>query len=161
VARTRLAVVSVCLWDGWGWTVRGGDGGWTLDREDHPASDVPLLSSAPPAWATPGVRDRSRDLPSEAHAPKVVIPNRAYFLFHGTVVEIGDWGAVQVPGEHPADVPAPAFIWPADHAWCIANDVDPHWAGIGVDTATIDQLLADPRLDVVLADPREAQPEYR
>jgi hypothetical protein len=39
--------------------------------------------------------------------------------------------------------------------------VDPHWAGIGADTATIDQLVADPRLDVVLADPREAQPEYR
>lgn len=37
----------VCLWDGWGWTIRGGDGAWTLAREDRPASDVPLLASPP------------------------------------------------------------------------------------------------------------------
>ncbi|MDQ3415537.1 MAG: hypothetical protein M3474_00185 [Actinomycetota bacterium] len=109
----------------------------------------------------PGVRDRSADLPSEPHAPKVVIPNRAYFLFHGTVADLGDWGAAQTPGNHHAGMPDPAFIWPADHAWCVANDVDPHWAGIGTDAATIDQLLADPLLDVVPADPRDDQPEYR
>jgi hypothetical protein len=44
-----------------------------------------------------------------------------------------------------------AFIWPADHAWCVANDVDPHWAGIGADVSAVSELLADPRLDVVAA----------
>lgn len=67
-----------------------------------------------------------------------------------TVSDIGDW-----------DVPYPAFVWPADRAWCVAADVDPHWAGIGADTAAIDRLVADPHLDVVPADPREDQPCYR
>ena len=54
----------------------------------------------------------------------------------------------------------PAFVWPADQSWCIANDVDPHWAGIGADTSAIEDLVADPRLDVVVADPEEVQPYY-
>jgi hypothetical protein len=51
-------------------------------------------------------------------------------------------------------MPDPAFIWPADRAWCVANAVDPHWAGIGADVSAIDELLADPRLDVVRANPK-------
>jgi hypothetical protein len=42
-----------------------------------------------------------------------------------------------------------------------ANDVDPHWAGIGADVSALDELLADQRLDVVPADPRQDQPYYR
>ena len=57
-------------------------------------------------------------------------------------------------------MPDPAFIWPADHAWCIANDVDPHWAGVGADGSAIDELLADSRLDVVPADRSQDQPYY-
>ena len=57
-------------------------------------------------------------------------------------------------------MPGPAFIWPGDRTWCLANDVDPHWAGIGADSAAIDELLADPRLDVVPADPHHAPPHY-
>jgi hypothetical protein len=57
-------------------------------------------------------------------------------------------------------MPSPAFIWPADHAWCVADDVDPHWAGIGAGTAAVDALVSDPRLDVVRADPAREQPFY-
>lgn len=83
----------------------------------------------------------------DARPVDVVVPNRAYYLFRGAVSDV--W-----------HMPDPAFIWPADRAWCVANDVDPHWAGIGASTSAVAQLLADPRLDVVLADPREAQPFY-
>jgi hypothetical protein len=55
---------------------------------------------------------------------------------------------------------APAFVWPADHAWCFASDVDPHWAGIGADRKVVDRLVADRNLDVVHADPEERQPTY-
>lgn len=54
----------------------------------------------------------------------------------------------------------PAFVWPADHRWCLASDVDPHWAGIGADEAAVAALLATPDLDVVRADPTEDQPTY-
>jgi hypothetical protein len=54
----------------------------------------------------------------------------------------------------------PAFAWPADHSWCFARDVDPHWAGIGAEKAAIDTLLNTPELDVVPAQPTEPQPTY-
>jgi hypothetical protein len=91
-----------------------------------------------------------------------VIPSRDYFLLEGDVSDLADWDATRAwLGQRSLlDVP-PAFMWPADHAWCIACDVDSHWAGIGAASTALDELLADPRLDVVAADPRAVQPEYR
>ncbi len=90
------------------------------------------------------------------------MPNRSYLLFHGAVADLGERGsATRWPGQPSLGTADPAFIWPADHAWCVANDVDPHWAGIGAAASAIAQLVADPRVDVVLADPRAHQPRYR
>ena len=122
-----------CLWDGWG-------------------SDIEGDASPPTAPAFP---------PSVLDGPKVVIPHRAYFLFRGSLSELGDWGAAdRWPGEPRLTMPNPAFVWPADQMWCIANDVDPHYAGIGADATAIGRLLAHPDLDVVAADPGAKQPEY-
>ena len=91
----------------------------------------------------------------------VHVPNRAYLLFHGTVSDLDHWDSVAAwPGRPGAGAAVPAFVWPADRAWCIARDVDPHWAGIGADTRAIDRLIADPRLDVVRSDPDTPQPQY-
>jgi hypothetical protein len=138
-----------CLWDGWGPRING-DG---VRKVDVPMVD-PQTDNARPGLA-PAVP------PPVAQRPTVVVPNRAYFLFHGKTSELGDWGAAAIwPDQPPADTP-PAFIWPADHAWCIANDVDPHWIGIGARSGAIEQLTAHPLLDVVRADPRADQPRYR
>jgi hypothetical protein len=137
-----------CLWDGWGADIEGGDGVRVLDRRTGTVRRGPLIAPAFP--------------PSVLNGPKVVVPNRAYFLFHGAVSDLGDWSAADMwPGQPRPQLPDPAFIWPADHAWCVANDVDSHWAGVGAAVSAIDQLLADPRVDVVPADPREDQPSYR
>jgi hypothetical protein len=137
-----------CLWDGWGNGIEGGEGARSLDYQTGTVSRGPLIAPAFP--------------PSVLHGPKVVVPNRAYFLFRGSVSDFGDWGAADPwPGQPRQNMPDPAFIWPADHAWCIANDVDPHWAGVGADGSAIDELLADSRLDVVPADRSQDQPYYR
>lgn len=93
---------------------------------------------------------------------KVVVPHRAYWLFRGPLAGVGAWDTAQGwPGRIRLHQAEPAFVWPADHAWCVANDVDPHWAGIGGTTALITRLTADPLLDVVAADPTTEQPFYR
>lgn len=84
------------------------------------------------------------------------VPNRSYFLFRGSLADLDRVSTRAEAGWHPD----PAFIWPADHAWCLAKDVDPHWAGIGATDAAIDELRADLQLDVVLADPESSQPSY-
>jgi hypothetical protein len=137
-----------CLWDGYG-LIYGGAAVTVLVASDD--GDPPPVPAVAPAFP-PHVLD----------GPKVVVPARAYFLFRGPLREAGDWGAAEMwPGQPRWDMPGPAFAWPADHAWCVASDVDPHWAGIGADTPVIDQLVADPRLDVVPADPSQEQPAYR
>jgi hypothetical protein len=81
--------------------------------------------------------------------------------FRGPLAEIGAWDTAEAwPGQYRLDAAEPAFVWPADHAWCVARDVDPHWAGIGGDTPLVDQLVADPLLDVASADPAAEQPSY-
>ncbi len=151
-----------CLWDGWG--LHETDGARTPDaRTDATAADPrtdPSFGSFRLLEALPAIDPSSR--PSLLREPMVVVPNRAYLLFHGTVADLGERGsAARWPGQTSPGTADPAFIWPADHAWCVANDVDPHWAGIGASTAAIDQLLADPLLDVAPADPHEDQPCYR
>ncbi len=35
----------------------------------------------------------------------------------------------------------PAFVWPADRQWCLAFDVDSHFAGVGASSEAIARLL--------------------
>lgn len=147
-----------CLWEGWG--LQGITSPPMINpRPDsptrHPATDPSLRVEPSPAF------DLSFRAPA-LREPLVVVPNRAYLLFYGSVTDLGDRGsATRWPGQPSLGSADPAFIWPADHAWCVANDVDPHWAGIGATTSAIDELIADTRLDVALADPRTDQPHYR
>ncbi|MFP5372124.1 MAG: hypothetical protein ACLGI3_15455, partial [Actinomycetes bacterium] len=114
------------------------------------------------AAARPGLAPASAASPPAARAPKVVVPHRAYWLFRGPLAEVGSWDTAQgCPGQCELGAAQPAFVWPADRAWCFAQDVDPHWAGIGGGTPLVDQLVADPLLDVVRADPATEQPLYR
>jgi hypothetical protein len=98
-------------------------------------------------------------LPPQARpGPLVELPHRRYALFRGALGDIDSWATDFGGG---ATIAPPAFIWPADHRWCLASDVDPHWAGIGAEQAAVNALLADARLDVVPARPEQDQPRYR
>lgn len=138
----------VCVWDG-----------YTDNRGDvSVGAGSPAPVPRPSPLAQPGLDPTS---PRVSQAP-VVVPHRAYFLFRGPLADAYDWADVELwAGQTRLRPLHPAFVWPADHAWCAAGDVDPHWTGIGADTHVIDQLVSDPRLDVVPADPDAEQPLYR
>jgi hypothetical protein len=93
------------------------------------------------------------------------IAARSYFLFRGALSEAEIWGQPAAAGiwglPEFSQGGTPAFVWPSDHAWCVAADIDPHWAGVGGTLPTIERLVADPRLDAVAADPESAPPAYR
>lgn len=74
----------------------------------------------------------------------------------GQPAKAGIWGRPEF-----SNGGTPAFVWPSDHTWCIAADVDPHWAGVGATVPTIERLIADRLLDAVAADPDSEQPAYR
>jgi hypothetical protein len=137
-----------CVWEGFGNT-------------EPPIDDdaAYVVAGSAGTEAQPGLApERGTSL----SVPKVVVPHRAYWLFHGPLGDAGRWETAHAwPGRYRVGDAEPAFVWPADHAWCVARDVDPHWAGIGGGALLIDRLIADPRLDVVPADPTQEQPFYR
>jgi hypothetical protein len=106
-------------------------------------------------WGTRGVP------PEVLDGPRVDVPNRSYFLVRGALTDVANWAPGDVGSDEPRlDLATPAFIWPTDHAWCVACDVDPHYAGIGAGADAVADLLAHPGLDVVVADPLQEQPHY-
>ena len=116
-------------------------------------------------WEGWGFPESARRWPTFDVPRDAEIPARSYFLFHGSLSEAeilgtpadaGIWGAPEFSRGG-----TPAFVWPSDRRWCVAADVDPHWAGVGASVRVIEQLIADPRLDAVGADPADDQPAYR
>lgn len=93
-------------------------------------------------------------------APQLVIPHRDYWLLAGTLADYADWNSDDRERWPFGDCPDPAFIWPADRAWCVAHDVDPHFASIGADAEAIALLVADRRLDAVPDDPSREPPYW-
>ncbi len=60
--------------------------------------------------------------------------------------DVGVWGARPPRPGWPADLPQASLTWPADHAWCIASDVDPSWFTVGGSPGLVDAVLAHPDL---------------
>lgn len=133
-----------CLWDGWGDLHEG-------------ATSVMWIHDDGRSDSEPG---RPAFAPGELGPPTVHHPHRSYHLFRGPLADVGDWGAAEVaPGVPRGDL-VPSFVWPDDRAWCIAADVDPHWAGIGGSREAIEELVGLSTVDVVPADPEQPQPFY-
>lgn len=88
---------------------------------------------------------------------KVTIPHRSYYLLEGALSDFAGWVRSD---DSASNAPIPAFIWPAGHEWCVAKDVDPHYAGIGASLEAAQQLVSHPRLDAVYCDPAGEQPSY-
>ena len=77
-------------------------------------------------------------------SPQLELPNRVYNVFVGPV-EAALTSLDSTPWSHQSA----SLWWPADHAWCVATEVDFAWTYVGGPRSCIDALLADPRLDSV------------
>ena len=86
--------------------------------------------------------------------PMVHLPERDYLLFEGqlaAVNEMGWWldGRLHLPQ-------SPNLMWPADHAWFVASEIDLDSTHVGGSAALIEALVKDPRLEAwpaLLTDP--------
>jgi hypothetical protein len=57
-------------------------------------------------------------------APRVMIPNRTMLLFTGPVDELRDAPALAWYGSAEGTYQEPHLVWPEDHGWCVACEVD-------------------------------------
>ncbi|GAA2738965.1 hypothetical protein GCM10009867_33060 [Pedococcus aerophilus] len=112
------------LWDGFG--------------DIHGSPSVTLISldgegplpPAPPAFTAEVIR-----------SPRLCLPGRDYLLFRGSLSEAGQWGAADLMPGWPRRINSPNLMWPADHAWFVATEIDHPWTGIGGSEALVDDLL--------------------
>lgn len=74
--------------------------------------------------------------------PTLLLPHRRYHVFAGPIE-----GATTNLSASPIGHQAPNLWWPADHAWCLATEVDFAWTYVGGTRRCIDALLEDPRLE--------------
>lgn len=112
------------LWAGYGFA------GVPLVREGSPPG-APLPDPIPEA-----VRE----------GPLVCLPGREYLLYSGPVEAItatADLGHGQTAN----------LAWPADHAWCVASEIDLAWSYVAGSKALIAQLLADEHIEALPAEP--------
>jgi hypothetical protein len=76
--------------------------------------------------------------------PKLELPHRRYHVFTGPIE-----GAL-------TSYAAASFVhqsanlwWPADHAWCVATEIDHAWTYVGAAQSCIRTILADARFEAV------------
>ena len=83
---------------------------------------------------------------------------RQYVLARGTV---GDWArwVADAAEPHGRAFP-PAFVWPSDRGWCVAFDVDAHFAGVGGSEEAVTRLLDAEGLTAVRASRESTPPLY-
>lgn len=113
-----------CLWDGYGWEGR---------RLLSTPGTAPLILPDPVPEA---VRQGAR----------VRLPERDYLLYTGPVE------AITAPAEIGHGQCA-NLAWPADHAWCVASEIDLACTYAAGSEALIDALLADGRIEALPAHP--------
>lgn len=77
--------------------------------------------------------------------PLVELPGREYLLYEGPVEAMTATAGF-------GDGQTANLAWPADHAWCLASEIDLAWTYVGGSRALIDHLLADERIEALPAD---------
>ncbi len=168
----------VALWEGWGGLVGGlGFGPSRVLLAAAGDAGDPSADRHANFLAT-SVRDRFNDVfrkptwqrgildDEVSRGPRLRLPHRDHVLFRGDLAELADpewpW---QVPWRDAALVArggaasaldpnavSPSLVWPADHAWVMATDVDADSTVIAGSSAAVRAVCADPRLEAVRID---------
>ncbi len=121
-----------------------------------------LSPPAGPRWSDRWIQPRAPQVPAafppEVMAgPRVRIPNRDYLLFRGPLEESGQWGARRPAWQ--ARINSPNLMWPADHAWFVATEIDTPWTAVAGSPALAAELLEHSQLSVRRLDPPGPLPD--
>lgn len=121
-----------CVWNGFGWG----------------AATAVLSAAGPGQDAVPAPAHPDPVPPAVRAGPLVRLPNREYFLYRGTAEDVVTLARVPGTGGQ-----SPSLWWPADHAWCVATDIDTPWTYVGGSRGLIGALLAGSSLEALPASP--------
>jgi hypothetical protein len=134
------------VWDGWSW-VHGGD---VIGRIELVRPGLVGTGSG----SEPTARASAAFSAAELSRPRLVLPGREYVLLSGPLSaagKIGDPGGLR--GFEPR---SPNLFWPADHAWCVASEIDFDSTLVGGTAELIRAILDEPGLDAWPVGPEDS-----
>ena len=153
------------VWNGWGWHHPGATA--AITATPAPAGEGPTIASTmlatfgefsanvrvPEPVGQPEDRDAVGGLPwtLDLDAPVFALPGREYLLFAGPIAAALSIGWWVTPTSFIAQ--SPSLMWPDDHAWLVATEVDFDSTLVAGNPETITTILADPRLEAWQVDP--------
>ena len=125
---------------------------WEGFAELHPQSSFHFTSWTSTGWSSTAPEDTVDPDVSLALARGTLLelPERRYVLLSARVAEFADteWPLHAGIGWSEPIGPTPNLLWPADHAWAVASEIDFDSTLVGGSRALIDALLAAPDLEV-------------
>ena len=130
------------VWDGHGWLHPGGVLVAVLTGTTEVVADTDETAGPPMGQADP-VIGLTWNEPSPA-MPLFELPWREHRLLSGPLDAALEMGSVVNGVFFPR---SPSLIWPDDHAWCLATDVDLRSTYIAATPTLADDLLSDDRLE--------------
>jgi hypothetical protein len=83
--------------------------------------------------------------PEVRQGPRVRLQGRDYLLYTGPID-----AALAFAG---STGQTPSLWWPADRAWCVVSEVDLCWSYVGGSAALVGELVTDPAIEALPADP--------
>lgn len=120
-----------CLWDGYGYL--------------HPGGSAAFVVAARPPFARIQVGFRrlqlrwSKPRTPRPDQPRVRLPGRDYLLFRGPIAKAEGWED------------GPNLWWPADHAWCVASEIDFPYTYVGGSQELVDAIIENPDIEALPA----------
>jgi len=125
-----------CLWEGHGWIRQTGTAKIVFTPIGMPvASEEEHVEEL-----TGGFRE------AIDHAIHVNLPGRIYSLLEGPLAAAGEFGWNLTATFFVRE--SPDLLWPKDHAWCMATDIDLGYTLICGSEELVAELMAAPGLDV-------------
>ncbi|WP_062465454.1 hypothetical protein [Demequina maris] len=133
--------VTVGIWTGWGELHPGGRHVIiATSGDDAGVGSLPDLPRLAPDVVEAIARGDVADVPGFEGT------GREYLMLAGELSELADpdwgfeagigwWGSFREPG--------PQFVWPADHAWAVATEIDLDSTLVAGSRALVDEVLAD------------------
>jgi hypothetical protein len=81
-------------------------------------------------------------------APRVALEHRNCLLFRGPVAAATSFGAGPF-------FQSPTLWWPADHAWCVASELDIYSTYVAATSSAVRALIEHPELEVLECTPEQ------
>jgi hypothetical protein len=120
-----------CLWEGYGY-LTGAIAGLVAHSTEEGEPSLPLR---PYRIITPPHKKLKKS--------RVRLPERAYLLFTGSVVQGEGWED------------GPNLWWPDDRSWCAASEIDLPYTYVGGSKKLVEQILTHPLLESLPAGTHE------